>query len=274
MLRRAGHLLRVLALGTLAVPVYALKFNFTDVQQCEPVVITFSGSNIQTLPTFLTIIPLNSTAIVIPLQPNPDLISTGISLSFLPLGADSNFLASLNDGECDTLIPISDLIRVLPSPTQNSSCLPKNNTLQARHFNMTIDDGVSQCEDFSITYDTSVVFKAPSVRLFNPRGVSFLLNNTSDDPESGIATYTMNFTRGSEVVLLMDNGASIRETTSLLTGAFFFSKQIRTACNNSNSQWEVIPRVANPVSGIAVAIPQTILSALRPLVTIRMSQQS
>ncbi|KAF9483520.1 hypothetical protein BDN70DRAFT_918407 [Pholiota conissans] len=214
MLPSAGHLLSALALGTLAVPVSALKFNFTTVRQCAPVNITFSGSNLAVAPTFLTIVPLESNAIVVPLQ-NPALISTGISLTFLPLAAGSNFLASLDDVRGENLISVSDLIRVLPSSGDNSSCLPNPENDTPRRF--TIGETVSQCEDFTVIYDTVAVSKAPSVRLYSPRGPSFLLNNTSDDPATGLATYTMNFSRGREVVLLIDDGGTFRETSSLLT---------------------------------------------------------
>ena len=206
-------LLRMLALGMLVVPTLGLKFNFSDIQQCGPVVTNFTGADIATVPTALSILPLNSTAIVVPLQ-NPALISSGITVSSLPLAAGSDFLASLDDASGENLIPISDLIRILPSG--DSSCLPNADTGSPRRF--TVGPTVSQCEDMTIYYDTSIVSKAPTVRLYTPRGVAFTMVLKSDDPASGTATFTLNALRGLGIVLLMDDGADIRETSPLLTG--------------------------------------------------------
>ncbi|KAF8967175.1 hypothetical protein BDZ97DRAFT_1805529 [Flammula alnicola] len=214
MLLFAGLLLRILAFGTQVAPTHGLKFNFMTVEQCDPVVMTFSGSNITTVPTSLSILPINSTAIVVPLQ-NPSLISIGIALSFLPIPAGSNFIASLDDSEGDNLISVSDLIRVLPSPTGNSACLPAQSSAAPQRF--TLGSAISQCEEVTINYDTSVISKAPTVRLYDPKGPSFLLNMTSDNPANGSATYVMNFFRGKEIVLLMDDGGAIRETSPLIT---------------------------------------------------------
>lgn len=213
MLLVAGLLLRMLALGMLVVPALGLKFNFSEIQQCGPVVTNFTGADISTVPTSLSFLPLNSTAIVAPLQ-NPALISSGITVSSLPLAAGSNFLASLDDASGENLIAISDLIRILPSG--DSSCLPSADADSPRRF--TVGPAVSQCEDLTINYDTSVVSKAPTVRLYTPRGVAFTMELKSDDPASGAATFTLNALRGLGIVLLMDDGANIRETSPLLTG--------------------------------------------------------
>lgn len=209
----AGLLLRVLTLGVLVVPILGLKFNFTQVDQCGPAVITFTGNSISTVPASLTILPLNSTAIDFPLQ-NPDYVSSGISLSPLPLVAGTIFLASLDNASGENLIPISDLIRVLPS--EDSGCLSRPDFSAPRRFS--IGPTVAQCEDLTIRYDTSVVSKGPAVRLYAPRGVSFLLGQTADDPVHGIATYTLNAIRGIQVLFLIDDGSNIRETSPLLTG--------------------------------------------------------
>ncbi|KAF9556732.1 hypothetical protein CPC08DRAFT_820277 [Agrocybe pediades] len=213
-----GLLLCVLALGTLVAQVNGLKFNITDVQQCQPIMVSFEGTNLTGpgVPAALTVIPVNSTAISIPVDPS--YIPTGIAITFLPLPAGSNFLASLDDSAGDSLIDVSDLIRVLPSSGfSNSTCLVAMRSVAQRRFSLATN--VSQCEEMSIMYDTTVVSKAPSIRVFSPKGQSSLLNLTSDDPATGTAKYLMDFPRGKEVVLLMDDGNTIKETSPLITVA-------------------------------------------------------
>jgi hypothetical protein len=219
MLLIAGLLLRILAFGTQVAPAHGLVFNFTaDVEQCTRFTVSFTGSSLSSMPSFLSMIPVNSTAISVPL-PYPFVVSAGIVLSFLPFPAGANFVASLDNSTGENLILVSDLKRVLPSSTNNSSCLAPQNVDVARRF--TISATVSQCEDFAINYDTSVVSRAPIVRLYSPKGPSFLLNSTSDNATAGTATYMMSFGRGKELILLMEDGSTIRETSPLLTGSYF-----------------------------------------------------
>ncbi|KAJ3483679.1 hypothetical protein NLJ89_g12042 [Agrocybe chaxingu] len=216
MLLLAGLLWRVLAFGTLVLPAAALRFNFTDVQQCDQVMISFAGSNLRnnSVPSSLSILPVNSTAILVPL-PDPGIINTGVALTFLPFAAGTNFVASLDDSAGENLIFVSDLIRVLPSASGNSSCLSNPSPNQQKLFALT--SPVSQCENITVTYNTTLTTKPPIVRLYNPKGRSFRLNQTSDDRASGTATYLMNFFRGREIILLMDDGDGVRETTPLLS---------------------------------------------------------
>jgi len=206
----------LLVFGTQVAPVHGLKFNFTaDVEQCKPLTISFAGSSLDTIPAFLSMIPVNSTAISVPLR-DPFVVSAGIALTFLPFPAGANFIASLDDNTGKALISVSDLKQVLPSSTNNSSCLSPS---VAKRF--TISTTVSQCEGFTINYDTSAVSRAPIVRLYSPTGPSFLLNSTSDNATVGTATYMMNFGRGKELILLVEDGSTIRETSPLMTGSYF-----------------------------------------------------
>ncbi|PPR02858.1 hypothetical protein CVT24_002336 [Panaeolus cyanescens] len=209
----------LVAFWTLVAPVFALKFNFTDVQQCDQVTITFAGSPLNmsksdNVPTVLTILPVNSTAFVFPLT-NPAVLSSGIGLTFLPFPSGSNFIASLDNESQDNIIPTSDILRVLPSPTNNASCLPSPATAQQRFFQVASDP--RQCEELTVTYDKTAILEAPNVRLFNPKGPSFKLQLLSDDPSTGVATYMMNYPRNQEIILMMDDGVNIRETSPLLT---------------------------------------------------------
>jgi hypothetical protein len=217
MLLIAGLLLRILAFGTQVAPAHGLHFNFTaDVEQCTPFTVSFEGSSLDTIPAFLSLIPVNSTAISVPLL-DPFVVSTGIALTFLPFPAGANFVASLDDSTGENLVGVSDLKRVLPSPTDNSSCVARQNV--AKRF--TVSTTVSQCEEFTINYDTSAVSRAPIVRLYSPKHSSVLLNSTSDNATAGTATYMMSFERGKEVILLMEDGDTIRETSPLMTGSYF-----------------------------------------------------
>ena len=209
----AGLLLRLLVLGTLVAPAFSLKFNFTSPQQCSPLLLSFTGlaSPPSGAPASLVIIPFNSTAKVISLQ-NIDL-SAGIGLNFLPLAAGSEFIMSLDDAKGNNIINTSDIFSVLPSPNNNSTCIPGP---QPRIFTFTPE--VFQCRDFTINYDTTVVSRAPSVRLISPSGPSFILNATSDNPTSGMATYSMAFVSGRGIILAIDDGNGIIETTPLLLG--------------------------------------------------------
>lgn len=210
----------LVAFWTLVAPVLALKFNFTDVQQCDPVAITFSGSPLNTskadnVPNVLTILPINSTALVFPLA-DPSVVSSGIGLTFLPFPAGSNFIASLENELGDNVVSTSDIIRVLPSPSNNITCLPVSTTPIRRYFNVASDP--RQCEVLTVTYDKSAILEAPNVHLYNPKGRSFKLELLSDNATTGVATYLMNYPRNQEIVLLMDDGVNIRETSPLLTG--------------------------------------------------------
>lgn len=210
----AGLLLRLFVFGVLVASANTLKFDFADVQQCDQVMVSFSGSNLtaEQVPASLEILPINSTALNISLV-EPSLVYSGIALTFLPLAAGTDFLASLDDNTGHNIISVSDIIRVFPSPIGNDSCLPSTPKTTRR---FSLPSNVSQCDEFSIQYDMSLVSQPPSVRLYNPTGPSFTLNMTSDT--IGEATYLMSFSRGKEVVLLVADDNGNMETSPLFTG--------------------------------------------------------
>lgn len=208
-----------------------LKFNLTtEAQQCEPFTIGFSGSGDLTPlpPATLSILPFNSTAIFVPI-PNPEL-SPGIDLSFLPIPAGSDFVTSIDDGSGENLIKVSDILRVLPSPTGNSSCTPSPSP---RKFSLNATT-VSQCEEMVIRYNASAVARSPTVRLYNPTGSSTELNQTSDDPVKGIAKYLVSFSRGKSVMFLLDDGVDVHETTPLLTSKSSYSVHVVSSISSSS----------------------------------------
>ena len=208
-----------------------LKFNLTaNAQECEPFIIEFSGSGDLTPlpPATLSILPFNSTAILVPIT-YPDL-SQGIDLSFLPIPAGSDFITSMDDDSGENLIKVSDILRVLPSPTGNSSCMPSPSP---RKFSLNATT-VSQCEEMVIRYNASAVARSPTVRFYNPTGSSTELNQTSDDPVKGIAKYLVNFSRGRSVMFLLDDGADVHETTPLLTSKFSYSAHVVSSTSSSS----------------------------------------
>lgn len=196
-----------------------LKFSFSKVVQCAPITISFSG-NSSTLPASLTltVLPFNSCPISIPIPDARLVLTGGVYVTFLPFTAGTNFIASLDGPTGASVAKVSDVMRVLPSPTSNSTCLSTSDLGPAMPYALV--GGLSQCEDISIIYNKSIVAGAPSVRLYNPTGTSFFLNQTSDDYSSGIGSYEMDFARGKEVVLLISDGENLSQTTSLLTGMF------------------------------------------------------
>lgn len=165
----------------------------------------------------LTILPLASSPVIIPI-PNIALNSSGLTVTFLPLAEGKEFIASLDDANGDSVAQVSDLTRVLPSPTGNTSCLaPTTNSLNSRD-DFKLIGKPTQCEEITVRYDTEVISSAPTVRAFTPEGSSSFLPQTSDDPSNGNATYTMNIQQGTQILLVFDDGLQHRETTDLMTG--------------------------------------------------------
>ena len=225
------HALLILSLFGTQIVCATLKFSLTaNAQECEPFTIEFSGSGDLTPlpPATLSILPFNSTAILVPIT-YPDL-SQGIDLSFLPIPAGSDFITSMDDDSGENLIKVSDILRVLPSPTGNSSCMPSPSP---RKFSLNATT-VSQCEEMVIRYNASAVARSPTVRFYNPTGSSTELNQTSDDPVKGIAKYLVNFSRGRSVMFLLDDGADVHETTPLLTSKFSYSAHVVSSTSSSS----------------------------------------
>lgn len=212
----------LLLLPTLQVVLGGSKFNFTisPIVQCEPFAVNFSKgvTDIDT-PMTLTILPLTSSPIVIPI-PKLAMNSSGLAISFLPLQAGQDFIASLDDSAGYSLAHASDLTRVFASPTGNNSCLPPDGSFQD-HFSLTSTP--NQCGEITVSYDTERSPNAPTVRAYSPKQNSYLLPRTSDNPSNGTATYIMNVEHGKQVLLAFDDGMEHRETSGLITGCLLCS---------------------------------------------------
>ncbi|RDB17953.1 hypothetical protein Hypma_000948 [Hypsizygus marmoreus] len=206
----------VLALGPQVVLSLNFNFNISKVEQCEPVSITFVGSaSASAIPMLLTLVPSGYNPITIPI-PNAAASTSGVYVTFVPFPAGTTFVASLDDVTGESVAKVSDIIRVLPSPTENTTCLPSLQDTTTRRFTVN-STTFSQCENFTVAYDRTVVTRPPFIRFYNPNGPSRLLNLTADDPATGIATYLMSFERSKEVVMMIDDGFGHREATPIMT---------------------------------------------------------
>ncbi|KAF5382626.1 hypothetical protein D9615_003014 [Tricholomella constricta] len=229
----------VLAFGPQVVLSLDFTFQLSEVKQCEPVSISFKGNDkANAIPMWLTLIPFSSSPISIPI-PNAAVNTSGVLVTFMPFAAGTTFVASLDDATGENVAKVSDIIRVLPSPSNDSTCLPASQDTVVTHF--TLDNSTfSQCESFTLNYNRTIISRAPSARFYNPKGPSSLLNVTSDDPETGTATYLLKFNRSKEVVLVFDDGLSHRESSALMSigGDSASSKQCLGSkkSNNNGSQ--------------------------------------
>ncbi|KAJ7132980.1 hypothetical protein C8R46DRAFT_1048297 [Mycena filopes] len=209
--------LGVVALGPQVV-LGSFKFNISQVVQCEPVTITFSGNgaNNHSVPTNLTILPTadNAAPIYIPI-PNGASNSTGITLSFIPLPAGTRFLASL-DNIFGQFPAVSDVTRVISnsSGTDNSDCLLPGFEV-ASVFAYTLDESLSQCEPFTVTHAPNV---PPNITAFAPElkfGYPLQKSNSTSDTANS-TSYVMVGVQGLEVLLVMNDGQT-QQTTKLIT---------------------------------------------------------
>jgi hypothetical protein len=196
--------------------VFSLQLSFTEAHQCEPFTFTIEGPlpQGQGRPTALSIIPFDSTPVVIPI-PNPE-AGNGSFTTILPYPAGTQFLASLEDGRGATVLPASQVLKVGQGEKDGSQSCVKANPSLVQHF--TLLDKPAQCQEFSISYNTSAVPRPPQIRAYIPQGLSIPLNQTSADLITGTARYTMAVAAGMNVVLFIDGENGIRETTELFIG--------------------------------------------------------
>ncbi|KAF7298834.1 hypothetical protein MIND_00831100 [Mycena indigotica] len=231
MFKSAFTLAVLVALGPQVVQ-GSFKFKFSPIVQCSPVTISFSGtdSSNHSVPTTLTILPLvnNAIPIQIPIPPGSS-NSTGIALSFIPLPADTTFIATLDnpDGPASK---VSDVTRVLPPniTTGSNTCLSSLTVSTLNLFE--IPSSIGQCESFSVAFAT----RPPSITAFQPNGRATLLPSSA---ANGLARYTMTSNRGNEVALLFNDPATNKlVTTALMTvsGDSGSSKDCLASNRNNN----------------------------------------
>ncbi|KAI0081614.1 hypothetical protein K474DRAFT_1671811 [Panus rudis PR-1116 ss-1] len=203
----------------LAPPTVLSKFNsisFSSVQQCGSFRVDFAGGKPPaSLPLTLTVVPFNSTPISIPIPSSSwnSTTATGAWVTFLPLAADAEFVASLDDSLGFGTGRISNVIRV--GPSDNTTCLPDSSTISTPRYAIKDESQLSQCSEFDVTYDPGTVDVPPAVRAFVLDQEAFLLNRTSLNLP-GDAGYTMSVPKDEQVVLIFSDDTGFRQTSPLL----------------------------------------------------------
>ncbi|KZT09298.1 uncharacterized protein LAESUDRAFT_756927 [Laetiporus sulphureus 93-53] len=205
----------VLALG----PQFALAIfdfvTYSPALQCAPFSVEFSGGTFPSaLPLKLTVVPFHSNftpfSFDIPDSAWNETTDTGLVTTFLPIKEGTDFVVSLDDANGVPTGPISQVIRV--EDFNDSACLEFEQVSKTKPFALASE--LSQCEQFNVTFNTSEVDAAPTIRAFIPGDTSFLVNSTSSDTARGVASYVMDALHGKEVVLML-NGSGHSEATDL-----------------------------------------------------------
>ena len=208
-------LVTVLVWGPRAVLSQFNTITFSPVQQCGNFSVQFSGGKPPSaVPLTLTVIPLNSQpiSIVVPSSSWNAATATGVMITFLPLSAETEFVASLDDSNGEGTGLVSDVLRVKPS--DDTSCLPTSTTPPEERYTIEDSQDLSQCEPYTILFDPDDVDVPPRIRAFVPRNFSFFANRTSSS--AGSATYILNAVQNQQVVLEFSDDTGFTQTTGLL----------------------------------------------------------
>ena len=122
-------------------------------------------------------------------------------------------MASLDDGNGESAGPVSNIITI--DASNATKCLAFENNSTTSPFSLATN--VSQCESFTVDYDTAEVDTAPTVRAFIPGKLAFTVNQTADNDADGTAAYLMDAAHGTEVALLLQTDSKHRASSGLLT---------------------------------------------------------
>lgn len=231
-------------------PLAVISFDtisFSAVQQCGNFTVQFSGDSLPaSLPLSLTVIPFNLTPISIAIQ-NPgwdNRTLTGAVVTFLPYPVGTLFLASLDDADGSSTGPVSGIMKIGDSAV--TSCL--SDTFSVPKEEYTLVTSPSQCEEFAVTYDTTILDSAPAVRVFQPSGNSSLADLEAIAP--GKATYTIDAARGQQVVLTFSNDTTLQQATGLITVGG--DAQSPTNCLNPASVVETTAAATSDEGGLSM----------------------
>jgi len=189
---------------------------FSNIRQCGPFNVTFSGAQPTALPLTLTVVPFGSPAVPLSIPlPNPEWdskTSTGVAITFLPYPAGTTFIASLDDAQGRGTGFTSDIIKILQSG--DASCVSTAEKIQT----YTAEPPFSQCQPFNVAFDPTQAV-SPVARLFVPNGQTLLLNQTQEPSDPGTTSFIMAAFRGQPAVLLFKDGSNHLQSTDLLTVA-------------------------------------------------------
>ncbi|TRM64142.1 hypothetical protein BD626DRAFT_568732 [Schizophyllum amplum] len=189
---------------------HSFSFNFTTVRECEPVSLTFPdvGTDEVAVPTRLTLLPVNATPTVIDLPNVADNFLEGINVNFLPLAEGTQFIASLDDDNGDAVAYVTEVLTVQSSNSSDGDCVPA-----AVDPVYTFDTAVTQCGDYSVSYNSST--EAPTLRVASMSYTTYALNETSSTDE--MATFIAAIPQGAQVVFIANNSLGQAQTSPLLT---------------------------------------------------------
>ncbi|TCD70745.1 hypothetical protein EIP91_001774 [Steccherinum ochraceum] len=202
-----------LVLGPQAVQSRFNTISFSSVEQCGSFSLNFSGGKPpSSLPLTLTVVPFNSTpiSIIIPSFSWNSTTATGAAVTFLPLPAGAEFVASLDDALGRPTGLVSDVIAVEPST--NASCLLA--APPTPRYTLPDVGAFTQCSPFNISYQPGVVDVPPTIRAFVPKNESVLVNLVAAEG-SGQATYTMDAAQGERVVLMLSDDTGFHQSSDL-----------------------------------------------------------
>ncbi|KAH8085405.1 hypothetical protein BXZ70DRAFT_559048 [Cristinia sonorae] len=205
----------LLALGPPAVHSRFNTIAFSSVTQCGSFNVHFSGGKMPAqLPLTLTVVPFDSTpiSIVIPSFTWNATTASGAVVTFLPLPAGAQFVASLDDAYGRPTGLVSDVIAV--DPSSDTSCLPDPASRPVSQYQLPDLSTLSQCNSFDISYPPGTVDVPPTIRAFVPRNHSFPLNLTSV-PAAGRATYTLNVPQGRRAIMMLSDDRGFHQSTDL-----------------------------------------------------------
>ena len=187
----------------------SFAFNVSQVTQCEPVYISFSGSlENDNIPTRITLIPSNAQVLHIDL-PTSGLqnTATGVNVTFFPLPANTTFLVSL-DRQGKSVAPVTTFLTV--GPSNNAACLESATLPSPQIFQ--VSHNLSSCQSFSITYNSSLIHATPRIQLYQPGSLSASLKG--NQTVAGKATYVLPSV-SKEFILSIDGGGPLTQTILL-----------------------------------------------------------
>ena len=207
----------------------SFTFDVSQVTQCAPVSISFSGIlDSNNIPTTITLLPSDAQAFYIDL-PTSSLrnTSTGIDVTFLPLPAHTTFLLSLNR-QGESVAPVTDFLTV--SPSGDATCLASTTLPSPDIFH--VSQNLSPCQPFTVTYNSSLIQKAPKIRLYQPGQDSSLVNLVENQSVAGAATYVLP-SLSKKSILLIDGGNALTQTLTVQSSGASLSLVLSFLCSEA-----------------------------------------
>ena len=177
------------------------------------------------IPTQITLLPSDAQAFYIEL-PTSSLrnTTTEIDVTFLPLPANTTFLLSL-DRHGKSVAPVSDFLTV--DSSSDATCLA-NTTLPSPGI-FQVSQNLSSCQPFSVTYNTSLIQKAPQIRLYQPGQNSSLVNLVANQSVAGNAMYVLPAV-SNKSVLLINSGDALTQTLTVQSSGTNLASYLFSPC--------------------------------------------